>query len=925
MKSVCTPVTAAMRNIDPDRMASAPQEVFLSTAATRQWDWRLAAAVALASIVGLALAAPYASYRWPVTPSFIAAYEAALLVNDLITAVLLIGQFRQVRSVAVLIVGCGYLFDAVIIATHALSFPDVFSATGLLGANRQTTPWLYIMWHGIFPIFICAYALVVRSRWNAPLEEHRTGTVIAIGILGAVGVAAVCTLLATAGVHLLPEIIRGDDYKRVVTSGIAPAAWLLSLVALALLWVRTRGRTVLDLWLIVVMVAWLFDVLLSTLISTVRYDFGWYAGRIYGLMAASFVLGALLFEASLLYRRLACSLVESQEKNAALETRTAELARSHESAIRDVTARKNAEQHLAEMKIMEEALFVEKERAEVTLNCIGDAVMCTDISGNLTFLNPVAEKLTGWSHQEAAGRSMAEVLRILDAASRETTPNPMEMAVGRDRTLHLPSNCILIRRDGAEIPIEDSVAPIHDREGQATGAVIVFRDVSATRTMALQMSHSAHHDFLTSLPNRVLLNDRVGQAIALAARHMKKVAVLFLDLDGFKHINDSLGHPTGDKLLQSIAKRLVDCVRFSDTVSRQGGDEFVVLLSEVEQPEDTAITARRMLQAVAQAHSIDQHELHITTSIGVSVYPEDGLDAETLIKNADTAMYQAKESGRQSYQFFKPAMNVRAVERQFIEESLRRALERKEFALHYQPKINLGTGAITGAEALLRWTHPTRGAISPAQFIPVAEDCGLILPIGAWVLRRACKQARAWMDAGLPATTIAVNVSAMEFRDDNFLEGLFTILGETGLDPKSLEIELTESVLMKRAGSAASILHALRKKGVQVAVDDFGTGYSSLSYLRKFPVDALKIDQSFVRQISTAGDDTAIVTAVIGMARSLNLRVIAEGVETLQELEFLRAHKCDEAQGYHFSRPVLPEQFARLLKTGVPESSVAVH
>ena len=269
--------------------------------------------------------------------------------------------------------------------------------------------------------------------------------------------------------------------------------------------------------------------------------------------------------------------------------------------------------------------------------------------------------------------------------------------------------------------------------------------------MALQMTHSAEHDFLTGLPNRMLLNDRVSQAIALAPRHMKKVAVLFLDLDGFKHINDSLGHPIGDKLLQSIAKRLVDCVRGSDTVSRQGGDEFVVLLSEVEQPEDAAITARRMLQAVARAHSIDQHDLHVTTSIGVSIYPDDGLDAETLIKNADTAMYQAKENGRQSYQFFKPAMNVRAVERQSIEEGLRRALERQEFALHYQPKINLRTGAITGAEALIRWTHPTRGSVSPAQFIPVAEDCGLILPIGNWVLREACTQARAWVDAGLPA------------------------------------------------------------------------------------------------------------------------------------------------------------------------------
>jgi diguanylate cyclase (GGDEF)-like protein len=395
-----------------------------------------------------------------------------------------------------------------------------------------------------------------------------------------------------------------------------------------------------------------------------------------------------------------------------------------------------------------------------------------------------------------------------------------------------------------------------------------------------------------------------------------------LDLDGFKHINDSLGHPIGDKLLQSIAKRLVHCVRGSDTVSRQGGDEFVVLLSELAQPEDAAITARRLLQAVAEAHSIDQHDLHVTTCIGVSIYPDDGFDAETLIKNADTAMYQAKENGRQSYQFFKPAMNVRAVERQSIEENLRRALERNEFALHYQPKISLRTGAITGAEALIRWTHPIRGPVSPAQFIPVAEDCGLILPIGQWVLREACKQARAWVDAGLPLGSMAVNISAMEFRDDSFLESVFAILSETGLDPRSLELELTESVLMKRAESAASVLKSLRARGVQLAVDDFGTGYSSLSYLRKFPIDALKIDQSFVRQITTAPDETTIVTAVISMGRSLKLRVVAEGVETQEELAFLQAHQCDEAQGYFFSRPVVAQQFAKLLETGIPETAL---
>jgi diguanylate cyclase (GGDEF)-like protein len=491
--------------------------------------------------------------------------------------------------------------------------------------------------------------------------------------------------------------------------------------------------------------------------------------------------------------------------------------------------------------------------------------------------------------------------------------------------------------------LADSLAELRRHEDRAAAMTTA---VDLARVTAREMTHSAEHDFLTGLPNRLLLNDRIGQAIAAARRNKKTVAVLFLDLDGFKHINDSLGHGIGDKLLQSIAKRLVDCVRASDTVSRQGGDEFVVLLAEVEQAEDAAIATKRiveavtgphaidahelhvraaiaagrMLKAVAGSHSIDNRDLHVTASIGVSVYPADGQDAETLIRNADTAMYQAKEHGRQSYRFFEPEMNVRAVERQFIEESLRLALERREFLLHYQPIVDLATGTITGTEALIRWVHPLRGLIPPMQFIPVAEESGLIVPIGAWVLREACRQARAWTDAGLPAISVAVNVSALEFRDENFLENLFSTLGDTGFDPKSLVVELTESVLMKHAEAAATILQAVRQVGVRVAIDDFGTGYSSLGYLRRFPLDALKIDQSFIRQISTPGEDTAIVAAVIGMAQNLKLRVIAEGVETQEELAFLRARHCEAAQGYYFSRPAPAEQFAKLLKTGIPEA-----
>jgi len=578
--------------------------------------------------------------------------------------------------------------------------------------------------------------------------------------------------------------------------------------------------------------------------------------------------------------------------------------------------------NMIERKAVEEALFIEKERAQVTLNSIGDAVLSTDISGNVTYLNHAAESLTGWSREEALRRPVAEVFQIIDGATRQPARNPMELAVQQNKTVGLTANCILIRRDGLECAIEDSAAPIHDRRGQVTGAVIVFHDVTAARAMSFRMSHLAQHDSLTDLPNRLLLNDRLTRAIASARRNGNRLAVLFVDLDRFKDINDSLGHAIGDKLLQSVAERLVARVRNSDTVSRPGGDEFVVLLSELEHPEDAAVCAKKMLTALTAPHRIAQHDVHVTVSIGVSTYPEDGQDAETLVKSADTAMYQAKENGRNNYEFFRQDMNIRAVERQSLEGSLSRALERHEFVLHYQPKINLEKGAITGAEALIRWLHLDRGLIPPAQFVPIAEDTGLLLPIGQWVLHEACRQARAWLDAGLRPVPVAVNISAVEFRDKGFLEGVRAILKDTRLEPRYLELELTESVLMQHAESSASVLQALKTMGVQLAVDDFGTGYSSLSYLRRFPIDTLKVDRSFVRQITADADDAIIASAVISMGKSLKLRVVAEGVETREQLAFLQDQRCDEGQGYYFSRPVVAEQFAKLLGTGISETAI---
>jgi diguanylate cyclase (GGDEF)-like protein/PAS domain S-box-containing protein len=438
----------------------------------------------------------------------------------------------------------------------------------------------------------------------------------------------------------------------------------------------------------------------------------------------------------------------------------------------------------------------------------------------------------------------------------------------------------------------------------------------ALRRNQSTMTHLAEHDFLTDLPNQRLLRDRVEQAIKMAARNRKKIAILSLDLDGFKHINDSLGHAIGDKLLLSVAKRLVQSARAADTVSRFGGDEFIVLLPDADHPEGTGVTAVRMLEAIATIHSIDQLELQVTGSIGISIYPEDGLDVETLIKNADVAMYAAKEKGSSNFQLFHSNMNVRAIERQFIEQNLRRAMERNELSLHYQPKYDLKTRGIRGVEALLRWTHPLRGPISPAAFIPVAEDCGLILQIGTWVLEEACRQARAWLDAGLPEISVAVNVSGRQFHSEGFAEKVMEILDQFCIAPEYLELEVTESLLMKSPEMIVLLLQSLRQKGIRIALDDFGTGYSSLSYLRRFPIDTLKIDQSFVRQIDTP-DGASIVNAIIHLGRELGMRIVAEGVETKQEATMLESMHCDIAQGYHFSRPLTPASLATLLERSV--------
>lgn len=569
---------------------------------------------------------------------------------------------------------------------------------------------------------------------------------------------------------------------------------------------------------------------------------------------------------------------------------------------------------ISDQKSLEAALYAEKERAEVTLRAIGDGVITVDTAGRVTYVNPTAESMTGWTYEEARGQPVEAVFRALDTLTGEPAPNPATAVLRANRPAPHAINKILMRRDGGKAAIEDSAATIRDPAGNVTGAVLVFHDVTEARAMAMRMTHLAHHDQLTNLPNRVLLRDRIQQAIAQAKRHRVQVALLYIDLDGFKHVNDSLGHPVGDKLLRQVAERLTACVRSTDTVCRQGGDEFVILLPEIDQPSRAGQIAEKLVNAGAAMYRIDGHELHVSFSIGISIFPDNGNDVDVLMRNADAALYHAKENGRNNFQFFAPEMNSRAGERLSLQSGLHGALDRSEFRLYYQPKINLKTGSVIGAEALIRWQRPGRGMVLPNQFISVAEDSGLILAIGAWVLYEACRQNRAWQDASLSPVPVSVNISPTQFRQKNFLQTVLRTLDQTGLDPRYLELELTESVIMRDVEHTGAVLRTLKELGVQVSIDDFGTGYSSLSYLKRLPIDTLKIDQSFIRDIAYDPDDAAIISAVINMAKSLRQKVIAEGVETQEQAAFLQRQQCDEMQGYYFCEPLPASEFPRVLR-----------
>jgi diguanylate cyclase (GGDEF)-like protein/PAS domain S-box-containing protein len=484
--------------------------------------------------------------------------------------------------------------------------------------------------------------------------------------------------------------------------------------------------------------------------------------------------------------------------------------------------------------------------------------------------------------------------------------------------------------------------PLRDENNQIVGIWGTNKDITAAKLLeqeaaaqkhrademtklavekANRVEYLAYHDGLTGLPNRSLFSALLNQSISEAHRYNRQLAVAFLDLDRFKQINDTLGHEAGDQLLQEVATRLKASVRDSDTVGRLGGDEFVVLLPELPDGRYAEAVAQKILAVIAKPFTLIGNEFRVTASVGISTYPQDGLDEQTLTKNADIAMYQAKEEGRNNFQFYSEKLNVNSLQRLALESSLRRALERQEFQLHYQAKRDIGNGSITGMEALLRWEHPDLGTIAPLRFIPVAEETGLIVPIGKWVLRTACLQNVAWQKQGLPPVCIAVNLTAGQFSDENLVQDVTSILAATGMDPHLLELEITESLLIHDVESTLRVLTALKALGIRIAIDDFGTGYSTLATLQRFPLDTIKIDRSFIRDITSATDDTGLADAVIAIGKSLSLNVVAQGVETKDQAAFLRAHACDELQGFYFNRPLPADQFTKLLLAQATENT----
>ncbi|HET9650824.1 MAG TPA: EAL domain-containing protein [Usitatibacter sp.] len=559
-------------------------------------------------------------------------------------------------------------------------------------------------------------------------------------------------------------------------------------------------------------------------------------------------------------------------------------------------------------KETEKALEASEARFRVLTESSLDLISVVDAEGTILYQSPALRSLLGYDPGETIGRRVVDLVHRDD---RDQASEALTRVIEMRRT-NEPVEFRLRHRNGMWRTFESLGTNCLDNP-YIRGIVFNSRDVTDRKVIQQRMQHLAYHDNLTGLPNRLLFQDRLANSIARAERASHMLAVLFVDLDTFKNITDSLGHDAGDELLRGVSRRLSQCIRLEDSIARQGGDEFIVLLDTIDDSRGGSIVAQKILNALRQPFRVGGIEQHVSASVGVALYPEDGRDPQTLMKNADTAMFHAKAQGKNTYQYFTAQMNVAVKRRMTLESALRRAVMQKDFMLHYQPQVDINTGAIVAVEALVRWRSPD-GIVMPADFVPLAEETGLINEVGEWVLHEACRQAQAWHDLGLERRRMAVNLSARQFSEPGFLEMVTRVLEETKLPPTSLELEITESQVMRQTDPLMALLNRLSDMGVQLAIDDFGTGYSSLSYLKRLPIQKVKIDQSFVRDLTVDPNDTAIVVAIINMARSLDLDTIAEGVETEAQLRLLQQKGCDVGQGYFFSRPLDADALLPLLR-----------
>jgi len=562
-------------------------------------------------------------------------------------------------------------------------------------------------------------------------------------------------------------------------------------------------------------------------------------------------------------------------------------------------------------RVAEQALSGENERLRVTLRCIGDAVLETDRQGSVICLNPVAEAMTGWTRSEAAGRPLPCVFQVVDGGTGEPCADPARRAMAEGRTVGLEGHCVLLRRDGSRVAIEQSAAPLHDGQGCLSGAVLAFRDVRQHRGAACRMARLARHDGLTGLANRLQLHEQLEQAIGLARRQRARGALLFVNLNDFRAINETAGRAVGDHLLQLVGRTLADRVRATDTVCRQDADEFVILLAQIRRPDDAARVAEALLTAFASPLLVDGHRIAVTPRIGISVFPDDGEEAEPLLEHADVALYHARVNGEPGYGFARGDANSRALHRRSVRQDLRRALVHDELRLHYQPQFDLVSGELVGFEAFLRWQDPEHGLLEPAQFATIADQGGLMAPIGRWVLAEACRQIAAWRAAGESVPVVSVNISAAELRQPDFVNSVAEALADSGVPPATLGLEVSEAAVTGDTSLAVARLRGLEILGVQLAIGGFAAGRTSLRDLRRFPVDTLKLDRHVVAGMTFDGECAAVARAVIGLARNLRRRVVAEGVESAAQLACLRAERCHAAQGFHLGRPAPAAQARR--------------